>query len=157
MHSASTCRHSRLCSTWAISQRKSFHCCAIRHTHVRRVDSFTPCTRSYVNHVAQDSQSDSHNSPPALADDSIFHPDDPGIRGKLDDSLPYVAVLKARKQHKHPVQEKQKALGKASYCLVNALQVICNTRPLMLSCSGLHEAASKPVLSAGCKENRASG
>lgn len=78
---------------------------------MRRIDSFTTCTRSYVNHVAQDAQSDSHNSPPALADDSSFNPKGPGIRSKLDDSLPYVAVLKARKQHKHPVQEKQKALA----------------------------------------------
>lgn len=32
---------------------------------------------------------------------------------KLDESLPYVAVLRATKEHRHPVQEQQRALGMA--------------------------------------------
>ena len=81
---------------------------------MRRIDSFTACSSSYVNHVAQDSQStDPHNSLPALADDSAFHPNGSGVRSKLDGSLPYVAVLKARKEHKHPVQEMQRPIGNA--------------------------------------------
>ncbi|KAA6427645.1 MAG: (RAP Annotation release2) Galactose-binding like domain containing [Trebouxia sp. A1-2] len=107
MHSACTFRHSRVCSTWAISQPSPQYQ-TVKPREARRIPPLTACTRSYVDQVEshlhssdlQDSPSDpSAGSPVQL------------IRSKLDESLPYVAVLKAKKEHKQPVQEKQKPLA----------------------------------------------
>ena len=111
MHSACTFRHSRLCSTWAISQHSS-QCLTLRSRQARRIAPLTACTRSYVDQVDSHlHSSDLQDSPSTPSADSPVKMTSAINRSKLDESLPYVAVLKASKVHKHPVQEKQKPLG----------------------------------------------
>ena len=111
MHSACTFRQSRLCSTWAINQHSSQYL-TVRPREARRIAPLTACTRSYVDQVESHlPSSDLQDSPSASSADSPVQMTSAISRSKLDESLPYVAVLKARKEHKHPVQEKQKPLG----------------------------------------------
>ncbi len=111
MHSACTFRHSRLCSTWAISQH-SLQYQTVRPRGARRIAPLTACTRSYVDQVESHlHSSDLQDSPSTASAGSPVQMTSAIHRSKLDESLPYVAVLKARKEHRHPVQEKQKPLG----------------------------------------------
>lgn len=111
MHSACTFRHSRLCSTWAVSQHSSQYQTA-RPRQTRRIAALTACTRSYVDQVESHlHSSDLQDSPSNASAGSPVHMTSAINRSKLDESLPYVAVLKARKEHKHTVQEKQKPLA----------------------------------------------
>ncbi len=115
MHSACTFRQSRLCSTWAISQHSSQYL-TVRPREARRNAPLTACTRSYVGQVESHlHSSDLQEGPSAPSADSPVQMTSAISRSKLDESLPYVAVLKARKEHKHPVQEKQKPLGISAY------------------------------------------
>ncbi len=115
MHSACTFRHSRLCSTWAISQHSSQYS-TVRPRAARRIAPLTACTRSYVDQVEPHlHSSDLQDSPSTPSAGSPVQVTSAINRSKLDESLPYVAVLKARKEHKHPVQEKQKPLGIQAY------------------------------------------
>ena len=163
MHSALTFRNSRLCSTWTVSQASAQKRQLVRHRPARHAAPFTTCTSSYVDHVDQHLHSStSRGTSSTVAADDTADVTGSRRRARLDESLPYVAVLRARKEHKHPVQEKQRALGKTEVCPFAAHQhgitaVRSSLTERWQPCSRLHEVASKPVLCAGCQEDRATG
>ena len=87
--------------------------------HRRRARHAAIQASSFVDHAdSRARSSESHDtSEPAKSDtaksDIVAVTAGPIRQRKLDVSLPYVAVLRATKEHRHPVQEQQRALGMA--------------------------------------------
>lgn len=81
------------------------------------------------------------------------HQDDEQHNGNTDThvSSKYTAVLKGSKQHRHPVQEKQRPLGRAEGEL-HSPQCLIETHN-NLRCSGVYETTSQSILGVGCKED----
>lgn len=112
MHSA-TVRHCRLCSVRNTTQRNPQHEYYSGRSRVHRTAPHITFASSYVDQVDQNLHSSaSQGSLSGVIAGDASHTERSSKRCKLDESLPYVAVLKARKEHRHRVQEKQRALGK---------------------------------------------
>ena len=116
MLSAPAVQHCRFCGRFAVGARN------VRPRHVvfasqrRHLTSNTTRVRTFVDHADPHVQpSELHGDSSTTPTDSLALTEQRSKSGKLDESLPYVAVLKATKQHKHPVQEKQRALGMGKF------------------------------------------
>lgn len=112
MHSAATLQHCRFCNRLALGRAKLRNADVLSapQLHVERATTIR--ASSVVDHAeAHVLASHSHEKVAAANTDIAAVSSQRSRQRNLDDSLPYVAVLKATKQHRHPVQEQQRALG----------------------------------------------
>lgn len=114
MHSAVTIQQCRFCgrSTTGGNVRPKL----LRLAPRRRVaPKLSVRASSFVDHADSQSRSSESHDKSAKSDtaksDTVAVTARPIRQRKLDKSLPYVAVLRATKEHRHPVQEQQRALG----------------------------------------------
>lgn len=115
MHSAVTVQDCRFCGRSTVGgnvrpslSRLASHRRVARHA-VTRASSFV----DQADSPARSSEPESHDQSGSAKSDNVAVKSRPTRQRKLDESLPYVAVLRATKEHRHPVQEQERALGMA--------------------------------------------
>lgn len=113
MHSAVPSQHCRFCGSSTVTgnarpklSRAALHRRVSRHAATR--------ASSVLDHADLPARSsESHDKSHSAQSDTVAVTARNTRQRKLDASLPYVAVLRATKEHRHPVQEQQRALGMA--------------------------------------------
>ena len=148
MHSVVPSQHCRFCgsSTDVGNARPKLSRVAVQ----RRLSRQATRASSVLDHADSPARSsESHDESHSAQSDTVAVTTRNTRQRKLDESLPYVAVLRATKEHRHPVQEQQRALGMAHPVQEQQEQAVmacCRCLPVLLCCSGLHATTGKPVL-----------
>lgn len=111
MHSAVPSQHCRFCGSLTVTgnARPRLSRVALHGRVSRQAATRASSVLDHADSPARSSESHDRSHP--AQSDTVAVPARNPRQRKLDESLPYVAVLRATKEHRHPVQEQQRALG----------------------------------------------